>query len=127
MTVICSPSRAIHTGALCGAPVFINVLRCAKFGRSISALAPEDRLMPITIPFHCALLAEHSNGIVPPKGALTNLRRLCLWVLLLALLSAPLAHADSQGSLAVDGRTRTYQLHVPASYTASEPMPLLVL
>jgi polyhydroxybutyrate depolymerase len=83
--------------------------------------------MPITSPFHCAFLAEHSNGIVQPKGALTNLRRLCLWVLLLALWSGPFAHADSQGSLEVDGRTRTYKLHVPASYTASEPMPLVLV
>src|SRR5712691_4280653 len=37
-----SPSRPTQTGTLCGEPSAIRVARCAKLGRSMSALASAD-------------------------------------------------------------------------------------
>ncbi len=40
--------------------------------------------------------------------------------------SQPSAPEDSQGELSFEGRTRTYILHVPPSYTGQEPWPLVI-
>ncbi len=40
--------------------------------------------------------------------------------------SQPSAPGDSQGELSFEGRTRTYILHVPPSYTGQEPLPLVI-
>ena len=49
-----------------------------------------------------------------------------LSVLLAALSLAPKTHANTQGSLTVDGRKRTYELHVPASYNSGQPAALVL-
>lgn len=47
--------------------------------------------------------------------------------LLIAACLAPLAAANSQGCLTVDGRQRTYEFHVPASYKTDLPIPLVLV
>src|SRR5688572_14604128 len=42
-TISRSPSRPTQTGTLCGEPSAIRVARCAKFGRSMRALASAER------------------------------------------------------------------------------------
>jgi polyhydroxybutyrate depolymerase len=51
---------------------------------------------------------------------------IALSVSLLAGTFASCARANSQGSLAVDNRKRTYELHVPPAYSADKAAPLVL-
>jgi len=75
--------------------------------------------------FRVASAAEHSNiAGLAGKAALYLVFNLAVLIAALSLNSK--THANTQGSLTVDGRKRTYELHVPASYNSGQPSALVL-
>jgi len=77
----------------------------------------------MSIPFRHAFAAQDREGFLPIKSRYP----LAICVLLGILACTPSANAGSRNSITVDGRPRTYEIHVPVSYKSDQPVPLVLV